>query len=188
VNSTRVLRELEEDWKETTGLEAKAREPEEKAVFLRRLGRMGDKRSNRLYERRLNDRQAAVRAAAMDALLLNAPDRAERWLDRKLPYLVRARREGKYDRAIPILETLAAIEYDNLLRKRGEKELAEIRSLSDSVLKLAESLFASGDVREAFETYEQIVASFEGLPAADKAAQRIEMIRMDPELRDRLGD
>jgi hypothetical protein len=174
LNSTRVMEDLEEEWEETGDQEADAREPGKRAMFLRRLGRMSDPRSLPLYGRRLDSKEPVVRAAALDALFLNDPKKAGKWVERQVPRLARARREDSFKPAIPILQTMAAVQYDLPTRLRGESELTELSGLATRVLGNALKLLELGDVEFARETLGLIAARFEGLPEAEVAAAKLE--------------
>jgi hypothetical protein len=177
INSTRVLSELENEWKETEKLESRAiKKPEERAEFLRRLGRTGDPRSLDLFERRLNPKRPLPAAAALDALFLNAPEVAEKWLERQTPVLARAHREGAYFRAVPLILTMAAVQYDAPTRLRGQKELARVSALADRFLEAALRLVALGATDDAREDLGVIARRFAGLPAAEKAREKLREI------------
>jgi hypothetical protein len=176
LNSTRVQEEREAQYEETVDLEAEAAEPAKQALFLRRLGRISDPRSGAIFKRRLNSKEPVVRAAALDALFLTDPEAAEEWVERQRPRLARAHREDKFSGAIPILLTFAAVEYDAPTRIRGERELAKLSDLAARVLANALRLLELGDAEFAKETLELLASRYEGLPEADLAKEKLELM------------
>ncbi len=171
LNSTRVIEEREERWVEAMELEARATDPGKKALFLRRLGRMSDPRSEPIYLRRLKADEPEVRAAALDALFLTNPKLAGNWVERQGPRLARAHRDDKFKEAIPILLTFSAVEYDLATRVRGARELQDLSGLASRVLANAEKLLELGDEEFAKETLELLARRYEGLPEAEKALE-----------------
>jgi hypothetical protein len=182
VNSLRVRRELGEELKEIEKLEARATKDEtEKAEYLRRLGRFGDPASLELFVRRLSrSRSPVVRAAALDALFLNAPDRAAKWIERQTPRLVRAHRNDSYAKILPALRTFAEVRYDAFTRARGRQEVAYIERLSETFLKAALRLLELGATDDARTDLELIVDHFAGLPAADRAREVLDGLEREP--------
>jgi len=189
VNSTRVRAELEQEHKETTKQESRAgADPARRAELLRRLGRMGDPRSGKLFMKRLGDRRPEVRAAALDALFLNAPERAHDWLSKQLPRLVRAHKDAKYGEEAKVLGVLARVQYDARTRNRGVMGLARLERLAETVFATALDLLDEGEVKEAHETMTLMLEQFAGLEGARKAAEKLREIKSDPKLKAKLEE
>ncbi|MHC4471748.1 MAG: hypothetical protein ACYTDY_00865 [Planctomycetota bacterium] len=174
VNATRVLADLEKEWKETQKLESRAqKDPAERAELLRRLARMGDPRSLDVFKRRLDRRDPTVAAAALDGLFLNDPEQATKWVERQIPRLARAHREKNYKNAIPLIRTLMEVKYDFAVRTRGRMEFTQVSDLADRFLEASLRLIELGEREDARADLTLIVQRFAGLPAAEKAEEKL---------------
>jgi hypothetical protein len=174
VNATRVRDQMELTRKETVKLENRARDPDARAVYLRKLGQQGDPKSIAIFRRRLGKSYApAVRAAALDALHLNDPDQYAKWCKQQEPLLRKARESENYGQALPVLLAWAGLEWDPRLRAAGEREVRFVTRLADFELEAAEEQLTAGDRAAAVERLETIQLRFPGLPAAEKAKTRL---------------
>jgi len=173
VNATRVRDLIEEKRRETVRLEGRARDPDARAVYLRKLARQGDPRSISIFRRRLSrSYPPAVRAAALDALLLNSPEQFEKWRKKRAGVLEKARESEDYSESLPALLAYANLEWDARIRKSAEREVRFVTRLADFEVEAAEKQLAAGDRKAAIERFEEIVRRFPGLPAAAKAKAR----------------
>ncbi len=170
VNSTRVRAALEDEWKNATRLEEEAEEGADRAEFLRRLGRISDPRSRKLFERRLAARDPEVRAGALDALLLADPAAAEEHAEKQWLAVARAHDRDRYGAALPVLRAFERVRYDAATRVRARAELAALDRLSRALLSDA---MATEDAAERRATLALVVERFAGLPAADEAAKAL---------------
>ena len=174
VNSTRVLKEMEAEYRETVGLENGAQEPAKKAKFLRRLGQMGDPRSLKIFTRRLGRMvDPVVRGAALDSMFLNDPVRAAAWMEKHKDLLDKARRDEDYREALPYVLTLARLKWNDRIKGPADRELAFVRRLAQFELEAALAKVESGDAAAAREQLEAVVARFPGLKAAKRAAEKL---------------
>ncbi|MEN8151752.1 MAG: hypothetical protein ABFS86_18190, partial [Planctomycetota bacterium] len=181
INSTRVLKTIEEKKKETVRLESRARDPEARAVFLRQLGRQGDPKSIAIYRRRLSKAQPPpVRGAALDALILNAPEQYRAWVERHAAILEKAGVSEDYAQALPVLLALAQLEWDPAARTSAQRKVRFITRLSNFEIEAAEERLLAGDREAAREHFETIAKRFPGLPAAKRAKIRAEALK-EPE-------
>jgi len=180
VNATRVRQVIEEKKKETVKLESRARDPDARAVYLRALARQGDLKSIAIYRRRLGrNYPPAVRAAALDALLLNDPDAFMKWRKQKESILRKARDSEDYSHALPVLLAYAKLEWDARLRGSGEREVRFITRLAEFEIEAAEEQLAAGERAAAIERFEAIRRRFPGLPSAEKAKERLKGLEKD---------
>jgi len=174
VNSTKIRKDLEEEMKETVRQESRARDPNARALFLRKLGRLGDPKTVSTFRRRLGgSNPPEVRAAALDALLLNAPELYDDWRKDQGRILEKARRDEDYADALPVLEALARLEWDPAARRSAEREVRFVTRLSEFELEAAEESLAKGDREAAIEHLKAISRRFPGLPVAERAAERL---------------
>jgi hypothetical protein len=174
VNSTRVLKEMEAEYRETVGLESGAKEPAKQAKFLRRLGQMGDPRSLKIFTRRLGSTgDPAVRSAALDSLLLNDPERAAAWMEKRKDLLEKARRDEDYRAALPYVLTLAGLKWNDKIKGPADRELAFVTRLAQFELEAALAKVGSGDATVAREQLAAVVARFPGLEAAKRAGDKL---------------
>jgi hypothetical protein len=176
VNSTRVQREIEMHRRDLTTKERSERDPKKQADLLRALGRIGDPRSFGTFEKRLRDRDVEVRAAALDALFLNAPELAEKWLSAEARDYHRAFRADFYASVIPDLRTLTLVEYDFRAQRRGAWLIEELTMLAEARRKNAVAQIAAGEEQEGREALIAVAAAFEGLPPAEAAKKQAEEI------------
>ena len=180
VNATRVRDQLAKTGKEAVKLESRARDADARAVNLRKLGRLGDPKAIGIYRKRLGrNSPPAVRAAALDALLLNDPDEFAKWRKQQEPMLHKARESENYARALPVLLAYAKLQWDPRLRASGEREVRFVARLADFEIEAAEEQLAAGDRAAAMERFEAIGNRFPGLPAAQKAKERLEELEKD---------
>jgi len=184
INSTRVREELEEAHEAALAAESKAREPARRAELLYRLARMGDPRSVRRFVRRLSaHRDPAVIAAAVDALLLNAPERAEKWAERRRNRIVRAVAREDFTGVIPAIRVFTLLRFEEEWRRFGEKQLRWVTMLSKAELASARRDLEAADTREARRALESVAEEYAGLPAADEAKKILDAL--PPRPRDR---
>jgi hypothetical protein len=173
VNATRVLDQMEKTRKETVKLESRARDPDARAVYLRKLGRQADPKSITIFRRRLGrNAPPAVRAAALDALLLNDPEQFDKWVKQQESILRKARESEDYGLALPVLLAYAQLEWHPRLRTSGEREVRFVTRLAEFEVEAAEEQLAAGDRAAAIERLEAISKRFPGLAAAEKAKRR----------------
>jgi hypothetical protein len=175
INSTRVLKELEQEFRDLTTAESRASSREVKAERLRALARFGDLRSLPLFRKRLSlSRGPEVLAAALDGLFLNAPAEAAEWVEKRSDRIAKAHDSGAYASVIPLLTAFAAVEYDLRTRRRAEEDLAFVTRLAQAEIDAAVRLADSGETEKAREELTRIAAAYRGLPIAETAAKKAE--------------
>jgi hypothetical protein len=180
INSTRVLKEMEAEYKETVALLTGAKDPGKQAKFLRRMGRMSDPRSMATFTRRLGPTfDPVVRGAALDCLFLTDPDRARAWIEKEKGVVEKARRDEDYREALPYLLTLANLAWNDDVKGPAEREVAFVTRLAQFELEAAIAKIDSGDRAAAIRQLEAVVERFPGLPAAERAAARLKEIQAE---------
>jgi hypothetical protein len=177
INSTRVLEELEAEYETKLTEELKASKPAARVEILYQLARMADPRSVQRFVRRLSVSGAPeVMAAALDALILNAPDRAEKWAKRQRTKINRAVADENFTGVIGYIRAFAMLRFDEERKAFGEQQLRWVTMLSKAELASAKKRLEAGDPKAARRALEEVAKEYAGLPAAAEARKALKSL------------